>query len=84
MYQLVYYYKETTGSKVIEEKPRKLFEFRLRRNALHFLLEIIQSEYREKEYGTEQIVGGISCYKSEKTDNGKRKIIEITIKVEKA
>lgn len=84
MYQLVYYYKETTGSKIIEEKPRKLFEFRLRRNALHFLFEIIQNEYREKEYGTEQMVGGISCYKSEKTESGERKIIEVKIKVEKA
>ena len=82
MYQLVYYYKETTGSEVIEKKYHSC-EFRLRRNALHYLLEIIQSEYREKEYGTEQIKGGISCYKSEKIENGGRKIIEVTIKVEK-
>ena len=84
MYQLVYYYKETTGSEVIEKEYRNNFEFRLRRNALHYLLEIIQSEYRANGYGTEQIVGGINCYKSEKTENGNRKIIEMKIKVEKA
>ena len=82
MYQLVMYQKETTGNEVIEREYRNN-KFRLRRNALHYLLEIIQSEYRENGYGTEQIVGGINCYKSEKTDNGDRKIIEITIKVEK-
>lgn len=84
MYQLVYYYRETTGSKVIEREYHNNFEFRLRRNALHYLLEIIQSEYRENGYGTEQIVGGINCYKSEKAENGDRKIIEMKIKVEKA
>ena len=81
MYTLVYYYKETTGSKVIEREYQSN-EFRLRRNALHYLLEIVQSEYREDGYGTEQIVGGINCYKSEKTESG-RKIIEVKIKVEK-
>lgn len=84
MYQLVYYYRETTGSEVIEREYHNNFEFRLRRNALHYLLEIVQSDYRENGYGTEQIVGGINCYKSEKTENGERKIIEVRIKVEKA
>lgn len=83
MYTLVYYYRETTGSEVIEREYHGN-EFRLRRNAIHFLLDIVQSEYREDEYGTEQIVGGINCYKSEKTDSGERKIIEVRIKVEKA
>ena len=82
MYQLVYYYKETTGSEVVE-KEYSIGNFRLRRNALHYLLEIVQSDYRAGGYGTEQIVGGINCYKSEKIDNGERKIIEVKIKVEK-
>lgn len=81
MYQLVYYYRETTGNEVIEREYQSN-EFRLRRNALHYLLEIVQCEYREEGFGTEQIVGGINCYKSEKTENG-RKIIEVKIKVEK-
>lgn len=83
MYTLVYYYRETTGSEVIEREYHSN-EFRLRRNAIHFLLDIVQSEYREDGYGTEQIKEGINCYKSEKTENGDRKIIEMTIKVEKA
>lgn len=82
MYQLVYYYKETTGSEVIEREYHN-YEFRLRKNALHFLREIVQTEYREEGFATEQIVGGINCYNSEKIENGDRKRIEITIKVEK-
>ena len=84
MYQLVLYQRETTSSEVIEKEYHTKLKFRLRRNAIHYLLEIIQSEYRANGYGTEQIIGGINCYKSEKIENGGRKIIEITIKVEKA
>ena len=82
MYQLAFYFRVTTGSKVVESEYRSN-EFRLRKNALHYLLEIVQSDYRADGYGTEQMVGGINCYKSEKTDNGDRKIIEVRIKVEK-
>ena len=78
MYQLAFYFRVTTGSKVVESEYRSN-EFRLRKNALHYLLEIVQSDYRADE----QMVGGINCYKSEKTDNGDRKIIEVRIKVEK-
>lgn len=82
MYQLVYYYRETTSNEVIEREYHSN-EFRLRRNALHYLREIVQSEYREEGFGTEEITSGINCYKSEKIENGRKKIIEITIKVEK-
>ena len=57
--------------------------FRLRRNALHYLFDIVQNEYRERGYATEVRVGSLYCYKSDKTDDGNRKIIEILIKVEK-
>ncbi len=83
MYQVAYYYKETTGVEVVVSKFQ-CYEFRLKRNALHYVREIVQSEYREKGFGTEEIVGGIKCYKSEKTENGDRKIIEAKIIVEKA
>ena len=86
MYQLVYYYKETTFTSTFStgfEREYHSDEFRLRRNALHYLLDIVQSEYRAEGYGTEQIVGGINCYKSKKTENGDKKIIEVKIKVEK-
>lgn len=87
MYQLVYYYTETINN---QETMCKKYngsynntKFRLRKNALHYLREIVQTEYRKEDFGTEEIVGGINCYKSEKIENEGRKIIEITIKVEK-
>ena len=88
MYRLVYYVTETMrteGNELPEvfENEYHSDEFRLRRNALHYLREIVKSEYREEGFGTEEIVGGIKCYKSEKTNNKKRKVIEIKIKVEK-
>ena len=83
MYQIIYYYKETTG-KTVEEKIIEGAEFRKRINALHYILDIVQSDFREDGYGTEPMVGGINCYKSEKTDNGDRKIMEVRIKVEKS
>lgn len=81
-YALVYYVKETEGSKVIERKYVGE-EFRLKKNALHFLREIVKECYIDDGYGTEVKVGSLFCYKSEKTDEGNRKIIEILIKVEK-
>ena len=44
----------------------------------------MQNEYRAEGYATEPRVGGIYCYKNEKTANGDREITEILIKVEKA
>lgn len=83
MYQVVYYYKETIGE-TVEEKVIEGAEFRKRSNALHYVLDIVQSDFREDGYGTEPMVGGINCYKSEKTENGDRKIYEVRVKVEKA
>ena len=57
--------------------------FRLRRNALHYLFDVVQSEYRENGYATEKRVGSLYCYKSDKTAEGKREVTEILIKVEK-
>lgn len=83
MYQVVYYYKETVG-KSVEEKVIEGAEFRLKRNALHYIFDVVQSDFREDNYGTEPIVGGINCYKSEKTNEEERKIMEVRVKVEKA
>lgn len=83
MYTIIYYYRETEGESVVEREYHG-DEFRLRRDALHYVLDIVQSDYREDGYGTEPIVGGIKCYKSKKTENGDRKIMEVKIKVEKA
>lgn len=86
MYKLNYYGR-TFADNANEEQKFKSFDmgesFRLRRNALHYLFEIVQNEYRERGYATEVRVGSLYCYKSEKTDDGNRKITEILIKVEK-
>lgn len=83
MYKVVYYHKETIG-KEVELNVVEGDTFRLRRNALHFILDIIQNDYREDGWGTEPIKGGVSCYKSIKTDNRDRKLKEVKIVVEKA
>lgn len=83
MYQVVYYYKGTVG-KATELDVVEGDKFRLRRNALHYILDIIQNDYREDGWGTEPVVGGINCYKSMKTDSGDRKLMEVRIVVEKA
>lgn len=85
MYKIVYSYRETEDNKVLVEKEYFFgYKFRLKRLAIHYLLDIIQNEYKEKGYGTEQITGGaIYCYKSELTKENKRKAIEWTICVKK-
>lgn len=86
MYKLNYYSKITTSLASKEQN----FEytgtgetFRLRRNAVHYLFDIVQNEYKAMDYATEKRVGSLYCYKSEKTAEGDRKVIEILIKVEK-
>lgn len=86
MYKLNYYSKSIADNANKEQKFEFNGEgetFRLRRNAMHYLYDIVQSEYRERGYATEKRVGSLYCYKSIKTDEGNRKIIEILIKVEK-
>lgn len=84
MYAIVYYYKETEGLTNKEKEYHRGEVFRLKRNALHYVLDIVQQDYRNLGFETEPIVGGIYCYKSEKTAQGDRKITKIMIKVEKA
>lgn len=83
MYKLNYYNKATTENGEKFEYQTEGETFRLRRNALHYLFDMVQSDYREKGYATEERVGGLYCYKSEKTTEGDRKIKEVLIKVEK-
>lgn len=86
MYKLNYYGR-TTSDKANKKQEFEYFgmreSFRLRKNALHYLYDIVQSEYREGGYATETRAGSLYCYRSEKTAEGNRKIIEILIKVEK-
>lgn len=86
MYKLNYYCKTTEGLGSKEQKYEYLGMgecFRLRRNAIHYLFEIVQNEYISMGFSTEKRVGSLYCYKSEKTANGDRNIKEILIKVEK-
>ena len=86
MYKLNYYEKSTADNASKEGKFEYIGMgefFRLRRNALHYLFDIVQSEYRENGYATEVRAGSLYCYKSEKTAEGNRKVTEIQIKVEK-
>lgn len=86
MYKLNYYSKSIADNVNKEQGFEYNGEgetFRLRRNALNYLYDIVQSEYRERGYATEKRVGSLYCYKSIKTDGSNRKIIEILIKVEK-
>lgn len=86
MYRLGYYSKITEGLSNKEQEYEfcgKGETFRLRKNALHYLLEIVQKDYKAMGYAIEVRVGSIYCYKSEKTAQGDRKIIEFLIKVEK-
>lgn len=87
MYQLVYYITKTNLTSLKQENEKsepKMEGFRLRKNALHYLLEIVRPEYQTAGYATEARVGGIYCYKSKRTETGEREIEEVLIKVEKA
>ena len=86
MYKLNYY-KRSKADNVNEGQKFEYLSmgesFRLRRVALHYLFDIVQSEYRENGYATEVRAGSLYCYKSEKTAEGNREVTEILIKVEK-
>ena len=82
MYTLVYYVRRTENGKVYEnEYPGE--EFRLKRNALHFMREISKEHYIENGYAVEDVKNGLNCYKSEKKTKEVRETIETRIRIEK-
>ena len=87
MYQIVYYSRITENLNAkrqeFQRQENDNEKFRLRRTALHYIFECLEGFYRHLGYTTEKIVGGINCYKSEKAENGNRKITEVRVKVEK-
>ena len=84
MYEIVYIRKETNDIQSIEQVHVYPHQFRLKRNAVHYVREIIQNIYREEGYATELIAkGGISCFKTETSPMGNRIEIEFTIEVKK-
>lgn len=86
MYKLNYYSRSIADNADKEQKFEYLGMgefFRLRKNALHYLFDIVQKVYKESGYATEVRVGSLYCYKNDKGAKGDRKIMEILIKVEK-
>ena len=82
MYTLVYYVKRTENEKVYENKyPGE--EFRLKKNALHYLREISKECYIESGYAVEDVKSGLNCYKSRKNAKGVRETIETQVRIEK-
>lgn len=82
MYTLVYYVRRTENEKVYENKyPGE--EFRLKRNALHFLRGISKEGYIENGYSVEDVKNGLNCYKSKKNDKGVGETIETRVRIEK-
>lgn len=82
MYQLVYYVRKTEDEKVYENEYQGE-EFRLKKNALHFLREISKECYIESGYAVEDVKNGLNCYKSEKNAKGVRETIETRVRIEK-
>lgn len=86
MYKLVYYIKKTEGLAFKEQEYNRYEQesvFRLRRDALRYIQEILKQDYIAQGYATEDRKGGIYLYKSESTEQGDREITEIIIKAEK-
>lgn len=82
MYTLVYYVRRTENEKVYEnEYPGE--EFRLKKNALHFMREISKQCYIENNYAVEDVKNGLNCYKSKKNAKGVREMIETRVRIEK-
>lgn len=82
MYTLVYYVRKTENEVVSENKyPGE--EFRLKKNALHFLREISKECYIENGYAVEDVKNGLNCYKSKMNTRGVRDTIETRVRIEK-
>lgn len=82
MYTLVYYVRRTEGEKVNENEYHGE-EFRLKKNALHFMREISKEDYIENGYAVEDVKSGLNCYKSKKNAEGVRETIETRVRIEK-
>lgn len=79
MYTLVYYVRRTENEKVYENKYPGA-EFRLKKDALHFLRKISKECYIENGYTVEDVKGGLNCYKNAKEV---RETIETRVRIEK-
>ena len=83
MYTINYHVTEKRGSQVFENEYINA-EFRLRKDALNYLLGIVRKDYEECGYTTRARVGGIHCFKNTITENGEIEIEDVIIRIEKA
>lgn len=82
MYTIAYYAKRTVDGIVYEEKyPGE--DFRVKKNALHFLRKELKERYIENGYTVEDVKNGINCYKSKINTKGLREAIETRVRIEK-
>lgn len=82
MYTLVYYVRRTENEKVYENEYHGE-EFRLKKDALHFMRKISKECYIESGYAVEEVKNGLNCYKSEKNAKEVRETIETRVRIEK-
>lgn len=82
MYTLVYYVRKTEGNEVFENEYHGE-EYRLKRDALHYLRKISKEDYIEDGFAVEDMKNGLNCYKSEKNAKGIRETIETRVRIEK-
>lgn len=82
MYTLVYYVRRTENEKVWENEYHGE-EFRLKKDALHFMREISKECYTENGYTVEDVKNGLNCYKSKINNKGVRETIETRVRIEK-
>jgi hypothetical protein len=82
MYKLNYYVTEKRGSQVLKDEFTNA-EFRLRKDALNYLLGIVRKEYEQCGYTTTARVGGIHCYRNILTEKGVNITEDVIIRVEK-
>ena len=83
MYKLVYNWRETKGSEVVEREYDYSEEFRLKKDAMHNL-QTLQNDFREIGYtATLTKSSRLYCFKSEMTDDEKLKVTEWEIIVKK-
>ena len=82
MYKVVFNRIETCNGQSTKEVHEHPHQFRLKRKAVHYVRETVQSDFLKEGYETELIAkGGMSCFKSEITSKGTRNDIEFIIEV---
>lgn len=82
MYTLVYFVRRTENEKVYENEYYGE-EFRLKKDALHFMRGISRECYIENGYTVEDVKNGLNCYKSKKNAKEVRETIETRVRIEK-